>query len=263
MSTSCIIALTLSAAVIIALAAANIVRSREIRLISRQLQFIRDNTSNMEITASTPFREINELSQSVNEVLEKYKKIELHSERREREFKSTITNLSHDIRTPLTSLDGYFQLLSQASSDEEKSHYSEIIGERINSLKNILEELFTYTKLQDNQFSTLCLHFTTISAVKALNLKLISAKRNYLSTAMKKHSKEFSIILLKMPRSISAAAERIAAYRLTLRKTAAELCLNVQTAWNTVRIWRLTRCLNASINPIRLVLQIPLGWACR
>ena len=152
MSTACIIALTLSAAVIIALAAANIVRSREIRLISRQLQFIRDNTSNMEITASTPFREINELSQSVNEVLEKYKKIELHSERREREFKSTITNLSHDIRTPLTSLDGYFQLLSQASSDEEKSHYSEIIGERINSLKNILEELFTYTKLQDNQF---------------------------------------------------------------------------------------------------------------
>ena len=152
MSTACITALVVSAVVIVTLAAANIIRAKEIRKISRQLRFIRDNRSNLEITKNTPFREIDELSESINEVLQKYRKVEQQNERRESEFKSTITNLSHDIRTPLTSLDGYFQLLSQAVTDEEKSHYSEIIGERITSLKNILEELFTYTKLQDNEF---------------------------------------------------------------------------------------------------------------
>ena len=152
MNTLSIITLVVSAVIISVLLAVNIICVGEIRKISRQLKFIRDNKSNLEIPQNIPFREIDELSESINEVLQKYRKIELENERRESEFKSTITNISHDIRTPLTSLDGYFQLLSQAETEEEKSHYSEIIGERITSLKNILEELFTYTKLQDNEF---------------------------------------------------------------------------------------------------------------
>ena len=67
-------------------------------------------------------------------------------------MKETITNLSHDIRTPLTSLDGYFQLLAQSDSEEEQRHYIEVIQSRISSLKDILEELFTYTKLQNEQY---------------------------------------------------------------------------------------------------------------
>lgn len=152
LNTVSIITLSVSFLVTAVLLTANIIHTKEIRKISRQLRFIRDNKSNLEIPQNTPFREIDELSESINEVLQKYRKIELQNERREIEFKSTITNLSHDIRTPLTSLDGYFQLLSQAETEAEKLHYSEIIGERITSLKNILEELFTYTKLQDNEF---------------------------------------------------------------------------------------------------------------
>lgn len=67
-------------------------------------------------------------------------------------MKETITNLSHDIRTPLTSLDGYFQLLSQSESEEEQQHYIAVIQSRIISLKDMLEELFTYTKLQNESY---------------------------------------------------------------------------------------------------------------
>ena len=147
-----IIIIAFLAAAVIVLLIVNFAHAAEIRRISRRLRFIRDNRSNMEIPRNTPFRGINELTDSINGVLKKYKKIEMQNERRESDFKATITNLSHDIRTPLTSLDGYFQLLSQAESDEEKAHYSEIIGERIESLKDILEELFTYTKLQNDDF---------------------------------------------------------------------------------------------------------------
>ena len=68
-------------------------------------------------------------------------------------LKETITNLSHDIRTPLTSLDGYFQLLKESTSDKEKDKYSRIIQNRIVSLKIMLDELFTYTKLQDDNYT--------------------------------------------------------------------------------------------------------------
>lgn len=68
-------------------------------------------------------------------------------------MKETITNLSHDIRTPLTSLDGYFQLLVQSDSEQERQHYLEVIQNRLQSLKDMLEELFTYTKLQDAEYT--------------------------------------------------------------------------------------------------------------
>lgn len=62
------------------------------------------------------------------------------------------TNLSHDIRTPLTSLDGYFQLLEEAKEESDRKRYIGIIQERIGSLKEMLEELFTYTKLQNGTY---------------------------------------------------------------------------------------------------------------
>ena len=64
----------------------------------------------------------------------------------------TYTNLSHDIRTPLTSLDGYFQLLEEAEVEADRTRYIQIIQERIDSLKEMLEELFTYTKLQNKTY---------------------------------------------------------------------------------------------------------------
>lgn len=43
----------------------------------------------------------------------------------------TYTNLSHDIRTPLTSLDGYFQLLRDETDKSAQEHYIDIIQEHI------------------------------------------------------------------------------------------------------------------------------------
>lgn len=129
-----------------------IAQRRQIRKICRQLAFIRNEKSNMRITSDTPLREINRLIDELNSLVKKYREIEKLSEIRERELKSTITSLSHDIRTPLTSLDGYFQLLNQAQGEAEREKYSKVIQTRISALKDILEELFTYTKLQNSEY---------------------------------------------------------------------------------------------------------------
>lgn len=49
-------------------------------------------------------------------------------------------------------MDGYFQLLTQSQSEEERQHYIAVIQSRIVSLKDMLEELFTYTKLQNETY---------------------------------------------------------------------------------------------------------------
>lgn len=52
----------------------------------------------------------------------------------------------------MTSLDGYFQLLEESREEEERTRYLTIIQERISNLKDMLEELFTFTKLKNESY---------------------------------------------------------------------------------------------------------------
>ena len=125
---------------------------RQVKITCRQLAFIKENDTSMKLPMQGGFSELDMLGVEINEVLEQTKRLNRETVRREEQFKETITNISHDIRTPLTSLDGYFQLLQETESEEEKERYVAIIKERISSLEEMLEELFTYTKLQNKSY---------------------------------------------------------------------------------------------------------------
>lgn len=125
---------------------------RQIKSICRQLAFISKHNSNMIVTQNIMFHEMSEVIEQINIILEIQKKQKIDYQRKDSILKEIITNLSHDIRTPLTSLDGYFQLLVEADVKVDREHYTEIIKSRIKSLKNMLDELFTYTKLQNDSY---------------------------------------------------------------------------------------------------------------
>lgn len=129
---------------------------RQVRKTCRQLAFMLENETNMRLTSDLSDREFNELIDSVNSMIDKTEKLCREAAKGEQSLKEAVTNISHDIRTPLTSLDGYFQLLSQSGSEEEREHYIGIIQGRISSLKDMLEELFTYAKLQNSAYEIEC-----------------------------------------------------------------------------------------------------------
>lgn len=126
---------------------------RQIRKICRQLAFIKEHKTNSRLNASLPFPELNELIDGVNEIIDLSRRVRRTAQKNEADLKDTITNLSHDIRTPLTSMDGYFQLLVQSETEQERRHYIEVIQGRIFVLKEMLEELFTYAKLQNEAYT--------------------------------------------------------------------------------------------------------------
>ena len=125
---------------------------RQVKDISRQLRFLREHESNMLITKEIKLGNIKELTDLLNEMIKERKEEAAQYVKKERMIADTYTNLSHDIRTPLTSMDGYFQLLETCSSEADRKRYIEIIEERIESLKEMLEELFTYTKLKNETY---------------------------------------------------------------------------------------------------------------
>lgn len=124
----------------------------QIKEIQRGLLFIKENNSNLLITQEITYPEINALVSQLNELIEKHKILTQEVYRKEYSLKKLITNLSHDIRTPLTSLDGYFELLKNCKDEKERERYNQIIHGRIESLKDLLEQMFLYMKLQNDSY---------------------------------------------------------------------------------------------------------------
>lgn len=125
---------------------------RQVKDICRQLRFLKEHESNMLITKEIKLGKIKELTDLLNEMLKDRREEAAQYVKKERMIADTYTNLSHDIRTPLTSMDGYFQLLETCSDEADRKRYIGIIQERIESLKEMLEELFTYTKLKNETY---------------------------------------------------------------------------------------------------------------
>lgn len=125
---------------------------QQIRDICRQLSFLQEHDSNMRITSEIDLGGIGALTKQLNALLLQQREERIQYRRKEQMISETYTNLSHDIRTPLTSLDGYFQLLSDSDSKEEQERYVRIIRERVDSLKEMLEELFLFTRLKNTAY---------------------------------------------------------------------------------------------------------------
>lgn len=145
--------LTAVLAIIVIIMAAVLLKIRaQLRDINDQLDFLYENDTNMLIGTDTNLIYLGRFKQRVNRFVEQWHKKRAEAAKKEQMISDTYTNLSHDIRTPLTSLDGYFQLLKDEKDEKLQAHYIGIIQERITSLKDMLEELFMFTKLKNDTF---------------------------------------------------------------------------------------------------------------
>ncbi len=129
-----------------------------VSLVNRKVKYIKFLTKEVKVIKDEGFGktikvkgkdELSELCQSINDMsLELRKKID-NEKIIEKNKNELITSVSHDLRTPLTSIIGYVDLLKKNEfNDKEKfDNYIEVIDERTKSLNRLINELFEYTKL--------------------------------------------------------------------------------------------------------------------
>ena len=125
---------------------------RQVKDICRQIQFVSSNTTNHKVRTDLKDKEVVELAKLINDMCEEHNKKEISLLSKDRRLKETLTSVSHDIRTPLTSLKGYFELLMSEEDTEKKLQYADVMSERMDNLSDLLDELFTYTKLQNEDY---------------------------------------------------------------------------------------------------------------
>lgn len=104
-----------------------------------------------QLRISSHDKDICRLVSCINEQLD-----ELHNERLQYhhgniELKNAITNISHDIRTPLTAIYGYLDMLQKTDDPEKQQHYISVMKERAKLMKQLTEELFRYSAIVSDE----------------------------------------------------------------------------------------------------------------
>lgn len=98
--------------------------------------------TNALISISSGNRKICFLAERMNRQLMELRTERLKLRQGDMELKSAITNISHDLRTPLTAICGYLDLLEQETFPQKSENYLNIIRERTDAMRALTKELF-------------------------------------------------------------------------------------------------------------------------
>lgn len=107
---------------------------------------IQTNTNQL-LTISSSDRDIKKLTNDLNKELQDLRKEKLQYQNGNQELKKIITNISHDMRTPLTAIRGYIDLMKE--NKEKQNEYIKIIEKKTEELTLLTDQLFDFSKTMD------------------------------------------------------------------------------------------------------------------
>ncbi len=123
-----------------------IVMKNEISQIEKSLSIILKSDTNNLITVSSNDKDLKKLATSLNKNLKNLRKLELEYKQGNQELKASITNISHDLRTPLTAIRGYLDLIEKEKLENTQLEYLKIIDSKVKDLTELTEQLFDFSK---------------------------------------------------------------------------------------------------------------------
>lgn len=107
-------------------------------------EYLTDDTNTL-ISVSSGDKHIRRLASELNKHLRTLRKERHRFIQGDLELKNAVTNISHDLRTPLTAICGYLDLLEREEKSEKMEQYLSIIRNRVDLLTQLTEELFRYS----------------------------------------------------------------------------------------------------------------------
>lgn len=126
---------------------------KEIKNIAFQLNIINRSNTNSNIKLLSSVKAASGLALEINKTLDEKRKSEIEHKRMDTELRQAIANMSHDLRTPLTSIMGYIQLMEDDNlSSEEKKEYADIVKKRAESLQILISSFYDLSRLEAKEY---------------------------------------------------------------------------------------------------------------
>ncbi|WP_195988285.1 HAMP domain-containing sensor histidine kinase [Clostridium sp. D53t1_180928_C8] len=139
-------------AIIIVLIAIIIGYKREFRRIRKEI----NNNLNDYINIKTKSvdKDLEALVAEVNLIFDSKQKVVAEKKKTEEELRASIANMSHDLRTPLTSIMGYLQMIRLENiSENDKNEYMDIVEKRTKSLQQLISSFYDLSRIEGNEYN--------------------------------------------------------------------------------------------------------------
>ncbi|MBP3610668.1 MAG: HAMP domain-containing histidine kinase [Lachnospiraceae bacterium] len=107
---------------------------------------------NREMMLLAPDKELEELLEEINRSLKKIRQERIGYARRETEFKQQIENISHDLRTPLTSMLGYLKLMDKTGFGEEEQEDLQRVLRKAEQLQELITQFYDYSRATAKEY---------------------------------------------------------------------------------------------------------------
>jgi len=129
---------------------------KSVREITSDLNDKLKEDTNTGIRISSRDKDVCRLASEINVQLKELRKEHLQYHQGNTELKNAITNISHDIRTPLTAIYGYLDMIQKTDDPIKQAEYIAIMKERAELMKQLTEELFRYSVIlsDENEMET-------------------------------------------------------------------------------------------------------------
>ncbi|MDO4287828.1 MAG: HAMP domain-containing sensor histidine kinase [Eubacterium sp.] len=129
-------------------------RKKSLKAMTKALRRIaQEEGTNAQLTLAAPDKALGALATEINGLLSEKRQMTAEHRRREQELRNQIEGMSHDLRTPLTSVLGYTQLLKDDTlSEEERRACVDIVEKRARSLQALIASFYELSRLEANTY---------------------------------------------------------------------------------------------------------------
>lgn len=156
---------------------------KQVRSITNQLIDINENNIDKKVTIGLINPQIEALTKVINDTVNMRKQCQASKIKFQNDFKQTIANMSHDLRTPLTSIKGYIQFLKlEDISDEDKKEYLNIAEQRTKSLESLLNDFYELSLIESLDFE---LKLEKINIASVIQETLLGKYNDFISRDLK------------------------------------------------------------------------------
>ena len=143
----------LSLTILIVLLIIFILKTKEINRLTLELKKLNREGKIEKLRLSLPNKNIENLIAEINTLIDDKRKMENIYKEKDMELREAIANMSHDLRTPLTSIMGYVYLLNDDKLDkEERKEYLKIIEKRSLVLNDLITNFYGLSRIQADQY---------------------------------------------------------------------------------------------------------------
>ena len=145
---------------------------KQLRCIKEELEATRDKSYNRQVRVDLFDRDLTDMAVQLNKNLDYQKQLKVETEKAEKAIRQSVSDIAHDLRTPLTVVKGNLQMLRMEESLSEKGkQYVEVCAQKADEIREMADDFFQLSLLESD-----------LEAVELTRMDMTESLLQFLST---------------------------------------------------------------------------------